>query len=326
MNQVNAVTIGSCSETKVMNLNLIHITTHSHEIFHRLRWGECIACPECGSVHIYNPGPNQLHICADCSNRFSDTSGTIFHSTKVPLVKWLIAIYMFCSQSKGISSYNLARLISVSQPTAWRILTLIRISIKHDLDPTSIAIIDEVYVGADWKKKPAKAKFKHIQPPNPVWNLKGDDLKKYYRSQMLSAASKDKIPVIGINAYNRRSLVLIPYSSSPTIEAIKSQITEHYADINHWVSDDSKLYRWMRDTDLDHSICDHTHRLYKSPDGYSSNRLEGAFSHLKRMYRGIYQWFSRKFSYAYLNEFSWRWSNFDRTIEDRIEGLFGMMI
>ena len=153
-----------------MGLGLLYITSHSKEIFHRLRWGEIIACPRCGSVHIYNPDSGQLHICADCDNRFSDTSGTIFHSTKLPLVKWLMATYMFCSQSKGISSYNLARLISVSQPTAWRILTLLRLSIRHDLDPTSIAIIDEVYLGADWKRKPAKDKFK---PPQPGMELEG---------------------------------------------------------------------------------------------------------------------------------------------------------
>ena len=40
------------------------------------------------------------NICADCDHRFSDTSGTAFHSTKLPLAKWLIAIYMFCTLSK----------------------------------------------------------------------------------------------------------------------------------------------------------------------------------------------------------------------------------
>ncbi|MBR5198166.1 MAG: hypothetical protein IKW42_08090 [Alistipes sp.] len=44
------------------------------------------------------------------------------------------------------------------------------------------------------------------------------------------------------------------------------------------------------------------------------------------MYRGIYQWFSRKFAPAYLNEFSWRWSHFDLSITDRIEDLFGFLV
>lgn len=309
-----------------MKLDLLHITSHSTEIFHRLRWGEIIACPECGSIHIYKPEAGQQHICADCDNRFSDTSGTIFHSTKLQLVKWLIAIYMFCSQSKGISSYNLARLISVSQPTAWRILTLLRTSIKHDLDSTSIAIIDEVYIGADWKKKPAKDKFKKVTPPNPVWNLQGKDLQKYYKSEMMRAASLDKIPVVGISAYNSRSLTLVPFTSIPTMESIKTHINNEYSEVSHWVSDQSKLYWWMDDTDLTHSVCDHGSHLYISKDGYSSNRLEGAFAHLKRMYRGIYQWFSRKFAPAYLNEFSWRWSHFDLSITDRIEDIFGFLV
>lgn len=310
-----------------MKLDLLHITQHSQEIFHRLRWGEIIACPECGSVHVYNPNPGQLHICADCDHRFSDTSGTAFHSTKLPLVKWLVAIYMFCTQSKGISSYNLARMISVSQPTAWRMLMILRVNIQHDLTMTDQAQMDEVYLGADWKKKPYKDKIKKCPPPNPVWNLKGEDLKKYYKSQMMRAASEDKLPILGISDNNSRSLVLHIYNSAPTIEAIKSQITEQYDEISHWITDQSKLYWWMDDLDhLRHSVCDHQHHLYRSKDGYSSNRLEGAFSHLKRMWRGIYHWFSKRYSQLYLNEFSWRWSNFDRPIEDRFETLMGCLV
>lgn len=310
-----------------MKLDLLYITQHSQEIFHRLRWGEIIACPECGSVHIYHPNPGQLHICADCDHRFSDTSGTAFHSTKLPLVKWLVAIYMFCTQSKGISSYNLARMISVSQPTAWRMLMILRVNIQHDLTMTDQAQMDEVYLGADWKKKPYKDKIKKCPPPNPVWNLKGEDLRKYYKSQMMRAASEDKLPILGISDNNSRSLVLHIYNSAPTIEAIKSQITEQYDEITHWITDQSKLYWWMDDLDhLRHSVCDHQHHLYRSKDGYSSNRLEGAFSHLKRMWRGIYHWFSKRYSQLYLNEFSWRWSNFDLSTESRFETLMGCLV
>ena len=124
-----------------MRLDLLHITTHSEEIFYRLRWEEFIHCPECGSIHIYNPEAGQLHICADCDHRFSDTSGTAFHSTNLPLAKWLIAIYMFCTQSKGISSYNLARMISVSQPTAWRMLTILRLNIQHKITQEILVIL-----------------------------------------------------------------------------------------------------------------------------------------------------------------------------------------
>lgn len=306
-----------------MKIDLIQITTNAPQIFHRLRWGDVgIACPECGSVHIYNPSAGQIHICADCFNRFSDTSGTIFHSTKLSLSKWLVAIYMFVTQSRGISSYNLSRLIGVSQPTAWKMLTKIRLNIKHDLPHTSTAIIDEVYIGADWSKKPAKDKFKHIEPPKRVWNLQGEELKKYYRGQMMSAASKDKIPVIGISDYNTRSLVLLPFLSQITRSLVRERISNEYSQVSHWVSDDSKLYWWMDEEGINHSICDHTHHIYKSEDGYTSNRLEGVFAHLKRMIRGIYQKFKREYSQGYLNEFAWRWSFFAESTEDKFKRIF----
>ena len=318
-----------------LKINLFTISEHSTEIFHRLRWGDQIYCPECGSVHIYNPDAGQLHICADCDYRFSDTSKTIFHSTKLPLKKWLVAIYLFCTQSKGISSYNLSRIVNVSQPTAWRMLTLLRISINHDLASTDTAIIDEVYLGADWKKKPAKDKYKKVEELGllPEYKHTSDPIgdkyrfKKEVRGKMMLAASLDKIPIVGISDYNSRSLVLHPYTRKPSIEAIKSQINSDYAEINKWVSDQSSLYLWMdSDPHLTHSVCDHSKHLYSSPDGFSSNRLEGVFAHLKRMWRGIYHWFSKKMAIAYLNEFSWRWSNFDRPVEEKMKMMFGFAI
>lgn len=312
-----------------LKINLFTLTEQSTEIFHRLRWGEQIYCPECGSVHIYHPDPGQLHICADCDYRFSDTSKTIFHSTKLPLKKWLIAIYLFCTQSKGISSYNLARLINVSQPTAYRMLMLLRTSIQHDLATTDTAIIDEVYLGADWKKKPAKAKYKKLEElgwlpkKDPTVKVQGSKYRREVRSKMWMAASLDKIPILGISDYNSRSLILRPYTNTPMNEAIKSQICADYAHISHWVTDQSNLYAWMDNVGLERSICNHSKHLYCAPDGFSSNRIEGVFSHLKRMWRGIYHWFSKKCAEAYLNEFSWRWSNFTRPIEEKMSMMFG---
>lgn len=314
-----------------LKINFFTLTQNSQEIFHRLRWGDQIYCPECGSIHIYNPEAGRQHICADCDYRFSDTSRTIFHSTKLPLTKWLMAIYLFCTQSKGISSYNLARLISVSQNTSYRMLMLLRESIHHDLATTDTAIIDEVYLGADWKKKPAKDKYKRVEELGllPEYKHTSDPIadkhrfRKEVRGKMMLAASLDKIPILGISAYNSRSLILHPFSHRGFNEAIKSQINERYEEITHWVSDQSQLYNWMDDTDgLIHSICNHSKHLYTSPDGFSSNRLEGVFSHLKRVWRGIYHWFSKQHSTAYLNEFSWRWSHFDKPIEEKMKMIF----
>ena len=129
-----------------MKINLDTISRNANQIFQRLRWPNGIACPECGSIHIYNPEPNKLHICADCGYRFSDTSNTTFHSTKLPLSKWLFAIYFFAETTRGISSYALSRLIGVSQPTAWNMLMKIRNSISYEIQIPDGAILDEVFI------------------------------------------------------------------------------------------------------------------------------------------------------------------------------------
>lgn len=64
---------------KQLKVNLGTITANADQIFHRLRWANGVACPECGSIHIYNPEAGKLHYCADCGSRFTDTSNTIFH-------------------------------------------------------------------------------------------------------------------------------------------------------------------------------------------------------------------------------------------------------
>ena len=48
------------------------------------------------------------------------------HSTKLPLSKWLLAMYLIVNSSKGISSVYLGKLIGVSQKSAWKLGHAIR--------------------------------------------------------------------------------------------------------------------------------------------------------------------------------------------------------
>ena len=46
---------------KQLKVNLDTIAINADQIFHRLRWANGVACPECGSIHIYNPEAGKLH-------------------------------------------------------------------------------------------------------------------------------------------------------------------------------------------------------------------------------------------------------------------------
>ena len=64
--------------------------------------------------------------CSDCRSYFSVRTGTLLESSRVPLRKWAIAIYLEITSLKSVSSMKLHRDIGVSQPTAWFMLHRIR--------------------------------------------------------------------------------------------------------------------------------------------------------------------------------------------------------
>src|SRR3954469_25564803 len=94
--------------------------------FTAIRWRNGAFCPRCGSTKIYHFSDKRTHKCGDCRKRFSIKVGTIFQDTKIPIQKWLMAIWMLTSHKKGIASTTLARDIDVTQKTAWFMLHRLR--------------------------------------------------------------------------------------------------------------------------------------------------------------------------------------------------------
>lgn len=123
--------------------------------FEKLIWPNGRFCPHCQCTRSYSlNGPSSrpgLYECAQCKRQFTVTTRTPMHSTKLPLCKWLLAIYYMINSSKGISSIFLGRLIGVKQPTAWKLGHAIRIMMNNwaaDLPPLSGVIeMDEKFIG-----------------------------------------------------------------------------------------------------------------------------------------------------------------------------------
>src|SRR5207342_2598666 len=89
------------------------------------RWPDGkVICPYCGCDKVYKIKERSRFKCAgkECGKKFSVTVGTVFQDSKIPLVKWLTALYLASAHKKGISSYQLARDIGVSQKCSWFML------------------------------------------------------------------------------------------------------------------------------------------------------------------------------------------------------------
>src|SRR3954463_3681942 len=94
----------------------------ARQLFRALRWhatGGDPVCPACGCLAVYEYRCRPLWKCKACGKQFSVTSGTIFHSRKLPFRDYLMAIALFMNGVKGVSALQLGRDLDVSYKTAY---------------------------------------------------------------------------------------------------------------------------------------------------------------------------------------------------------------
>ena len=97
----------------------------------KTRWPDGFVCPECSIKEYSFVQSRNSYQCSNCHHQTSVTSGTIFHSTNLPLVKWFWAIYLIAADKGGISALRLSKHIGVSWVTAHRMLRKIRMVMAH---------------------------------------------------------------------------------------------------------------------------------------------------------------------------------------------------
>lgn len=293
--------------------SIVYITLHAKEIFHNLRWPDGVTCPYCGHKHIWHYRSG-AYKCSHCHKRFTDTSNTIFHSTKVPLNYWLIAIYLL-SIGKGVSSQELSRFLQVTQKTAWYMLHKIRFAFKQDgTILTGDVAVDEVYLGGKWSSIIMPKKI-DILKRYGLW-YEGDVKRTWHTKNVQEAISRYKQPVYGMNDGERIVLQALPYRFNSK-DLFKITQEHSRGSLRHLISDQAIYYKEICESGIEVIQMNHSKGEFKNGE-YSSNRIEGTFSHLKRRYRHNYIRPNKKYIQLYLNEFAFRWNNRNKENLDRI--------
>lgn len=288
-----------------------YVVKNAESIFKQLRWHGEVVCPHCGSVKIYEC--TYGYKCGDCRKRFTNYTNTIMHGSKLDTSAWVLTLYLMLD-SRGISSVEVARKVGVTQKTAWLMMMKWRQAMSQDtVELKGIVAMDEAYLGGSWSNRPLRQQQEIIDQFLPKPFRKGTLPKSAY----FKINSEIHTPIIGMNDGRNVILQVLPKGFDKT--DIQDIFNNHATDVNMCVSDNSKLYDdWT--VPFEHS--NHSHRQYTTASGYSSNNVEGLFSHLKRALRHNQVHISKRYMQLYLDEMSFRWRHRLDTIRIKMKDTF----
>jgi len=210
----------------------------------------------------------------------------------VPLVKWFTAIYVITAHKKGISSYQLAKDIGVTQQTGWFMLHRIREMMrpKEVVKLDNIVEVDETYVGGIVGNM---SKKKRAALRTPVGGTK-----------------PNKTMVMGMieRGGNLKLIALGKETGGYVVQPVVRDNVDNDAVL---ITDSSSSYDGLKGEYAGHEVVNHSGQEYVRDKVIHTNSIEGAFSLLKRSIIGIYHQVTPKHLSRYCDETMYRYNSRD---------------
>ena len=259
-------------------------------------------CPRCGCTEtsVASATSGLPYYCTGCKRAFSVRIGTALERSKVPLRKWVFAIYLEMTNLKGISSMRLHREITVTQKTAWFMLNRIREAWSSETARlfSGPVEVDETYIGGRRTDMP-KAKRKALSGRGAV-------------GKSIVAGAKDR-------ATNRVSAAVVGGTDMASLQGFVASRATEGAKV---YTDDASAYRGMR---FDHEAVNHSAGEYVRGQAHT-NGIESFWAMLKRGYQGTFHHISDKHLHRYMAEFAGRHNVRDADTIEQIASVVSGMV
>jgi hypothetical protein len=98
-----------------------------------LRWGKFAKCPYCGNDKSYFADKGRRWKCAfgGCRKTYSVMIKTVFECTKLPLDKWMIAMFLYAKKRGRVPSNELEDTVGIPQKTCFLVSERIEFVFNH---------------------------------------------------------------------------------------------------------------------------------------------------------------------------------------------------
>ena len=258
-----------------------------HNFMVRIRWSDGIVkCPTCGSDKVTFLANARVWKCYEKHARpkFSLKVGTIFEDSPLPLSKWLPVVWMIANDKNGISSYEIARALGVTQKSAWFMLHRVRKAMHTQsffkLDGE--VEVDETFIGG-------KARNMHEAKRQETIHGRG--------------AGDDKTAVMGFR--KRGGEVRVEVLPNRRKNTLQSRVKENVKVGSAVYSDALPSYDGLN-REFEHQVVDHAIEYVRGR--VHTNGLENFWSLLKRTLKGTYVAVMPFHLHRYLDEQAFRYN------------------
>jgi transposase-like protein len=255
-----------------------------------IRWPDgVVTCPTCGSERVRYMATQRRFKCYEkhAKAQFSLKVGTIFEDSPLGLEKWLPSLWLLTNCKNGISSYELARALGVTQKTAWFMLSRLRLALqgKDGGKLGGEVEVDETYIGG-------AARFMHA-----------DKRARVKRGRSIAG----KVAVMGLlerhgEGRTRVRTTVVKSIKAGSLQGIVRTNVEAGATVH---TDAYPSYRGLS-SDYVHNVIDHSECYAKGT--VHTNGMENFWSLLKRTIKGTYVSVEPFHMFRYLDEQSFRFN------------------
>ncbi|HEY3706022.1 MAG TPA: IS1595 family transposase [Terracidiphilus sp.] len=212
-----------------------------------MRWPNGASCPHCSGAKVSYLKTRRIFKCMakDCHKQFSAKTGSIFEDSPIPLDKWLTAVWLVVNCKNGVSSYEIARDLNVTQKSAWFMLHRIRLALQNGSfeimggDEGGPIEVDETFIGGKPKNmhaaKRAKAQIHGQHTDKPVVFGMLERKTRQVRAKVIPNVKRDVLQAEILNQVAPGSFVFTDAHKGYQGLAEKTFIHETVSHLNEYV-------------------------------------------------------------------------------------------